>query len=183
MACKTVIIQKFKKRVKLLGRVSMLNSKNEVIYDKFVRYTGKNVTEDKIKPKVVIDGYKYKSKGEFFYLVRSEVTKIISDKIVIGHGVGFNLKALKIDNIPLHLVRDTSKYWKFRNVIPYKTPSLDLLNRHFFGKAIIDKQDSIADAKLVLQLYKLVENEWELLIKYRGVLDKNGNRKGLRDLL
>lgn len=166
------------KKLEMLARVTIVDAEFRTLYDKFVKPLG-NVTDYRthvsgIRPEDI-------EHGESFIVVKEEVAEILAEKIVVGHGVGYDLKALKVDNIPLHLIRDTTKYWKFRNVVNHQTPSLKLLMSHFFGTIIQEgEHSSVTDAKSVLKLYKMVESEWELLIKYRGVLDKNGNRKYLR---
>lgn len=157
----------------MLARVSVVNSKGETIYDKFVKPTA--VVTDYRTPVSGIrpDDIEH---GELFVKVKKEIKDILKNKILIGHAIGNDLKALKITH-PTHMIRDTSRYWQFKQVTDGKTPSLKRLTSHFLGANIQEgEHSSVQDAKATLQLYMLARKDWELLLKRRNRRPKNGNK-------
>lgn len=157
----------------MLARVSIVNSKGETIYDKFVKPTEK-VTDYRtpvsgIRPEDI-------QNGEVFAKVKKEVTEKLKNKLLIGHAVEHDMRVLKISH-PKHMIRDTSTYWQFKQLTEGRTPGLKRLTLHFLGASIQEgEHSSVQDAKAALQLYMLARKDWEMLLKKRRSRPKNGNK-------
>jgi len=157
----------------MLARVSIINSKYETIYDKFVQPTAK-VTDYRtpvsgIRPEDI-------EHGETFAIVKKEVTQIIENKLLVGHSVEHDFKALQISH-PKNMIRDTSMYSKFLQLTKGQTPSLKRLALHFLGANIQEgEHSSVQDAKAALQLYMLVRNDWESQFKKSNRFYSNENK-------
>lgn len=101
-----------------------------------------------------------------FKIARSQILKILTGMIVVGHAIHIDYKALQYFH-PKSLIRDTSQ-------IPLLTRKADcpenvtfspkhltkkLLNRDIqAGKC---EHSSVEDTQATMELYKLVEVEWE----------------------
>ncbi|XP_050442270.1 RNA exonuclease 4 [Adelges cooleyi] len=157
----------------MLARVSIVNSKGETIYDKFVKPT-QNVTDYRtpvsgVRPEDI-------ENGENFIRVKKEVTQLLKNKLLVGHAIGHDLKVLRLTH-PKHMIRDTSTYWKFRQLTEGRTPGLKRLTLHFLGASIQDgEHSSVQDAKAALQLYMLARKDWEIILKKRRSRPRNGNK-------
>jgi RNA exonuclease 4 len=157
----------------MLARVSIVNSKGETIYDKFVKPT-ESVTDYRtpvsgIRPEDI-------ENGEIFTKVKKEVLQILKNKLLVGHAIEHDLKVLRISH-PKHMIRDTSTYWQFKQLTEGRRPGLKRLTLHFLGASIQEgEHSSVQDAKAALQLYMLVRKDWELLLKKRRSRPKNGNK-------
>jgi len=157
----------------MLARVSIVNSKGETIYDKFVKPTEK-VTDYRtpvsgIRPKDI-------EHGEIFIKVKKEVAQILKNKLLVGHALEHDIRVLRISH-PRHMIRDTSTYWQFKQLTEGRTPGLKRLTLHFLGASIQEgEHSSVQDAKAALQLYMLARKDWELMIKKRRNRPKNGKK-------
>jgi len=154
-------------REDMLARVSIVNSKGETIYDKFVKPTTK-VTDYRtpvsgIRPEDI-------EHGEIFAKVKEEVLQVLKNKIVIGHSPKKDFKVLKISH-PKRMIRDTSTYSKFMQLTEIgQKPSLKRLTLHFLGVSIEEgEHSSVQDAKAALQLYMLFRNDWESQIYFKNI--------------
>lgn len=159
----------------MLARVSVVNSKGETLYDKFVKPT-ETVTDYRTP----VSGIRSEDieNGEIFTKVKKEVTIILKNKLLIGHAIEHDLKVLKISH-PKHMIRDTSTYWKFKQLTEGRTPGLKRLTLHFLGASIQEgEHSSVQDAKAALQLYMLARKDWELILKKRRSRPRNGNKNG-----
>eukprot|EP01125_Pyxidicula_operculata_P004094 TRINITY_DN1588_c0_g1_i1.p1 TRINITY_DN1588_c0_g1~~TRINITY_DN1588_c0_g1_i1.p1 ORF type:complete len:202 (+),score=21.66 TRINITY_DN1588_c0_g1_i1:27-608(+) len=89
-----------------LARVTIVNAFGNVIYDKYVQ-AQERVTDYRTKisgiTKDLMDG------GEEFKQVQQEVSELIKDKIVVGHGLRNDFRALMLSH-PMTLTRDTARY-------------------------------------------------------------------------
>uniref|UniRef100_A0A3Q2Y189 Interferon stimulated exonuclease gene 20-like 2 n=1 Tax=Hippocampus comes TaxID=109280 RepID=A0A3Q2Y189_HIPCM len=142
--------------VSQLGRCSIVSYEGDVVYDKFV------------KPSVPVTDYRTRwsgirakdlRKATPYFQARKEILKLLAGKIVIGHAVHNDFQVLQYSH-PAALTRDTSR--------------IPLLNRDFFKKQMTHHGDrslrlqtgygghsSVEDARATMELYKLVEDEWE----------------------
>lgn len=170
--CEMVGIQPDGQR-NMLARVSIVNSKGETIYDKFVKPTAK-VTDYRtpvsgIRPEDI-------ENGEAFPKVKKEVAQILMNKLLVGHALEHDLRVLKISH-PRHMIRDTSTYWQFKQLTEGRTPGLKRLTLHFLGASIQEgEHSSVQDARAALQLYMLARKDWEMMLKKRRSRPKNGNK-------
>lgn len=152
-----------KGRVSSLARCSIVNYNGDVLYDDYVR------------PPCHIVDYRtrwsgirksHMAKATPFKIARSQILKILKGKIVIGHAIHNDYKALQYFH-PKSLTRDTSQ-------IPLLNRKADcpenvtLSLRHLTKKLLHrdiqtgnSGHSSVEDAQATMELYKLVEVEWE----------------------
>lgn len=146
----------------MLARVSIVNYKSKIIYDKFVKPTEK-VTDYRtslngIQPKDI-------EHGEEISELKKEVAQILKNKLLVGHALERHFRLLNISH-PEHMLRDTSTYPQFMKLTGGYPPSLKKLALHFLGASIQEGEyRSVQNAKTALRLYKLVRNKWESQLK------------------
>lgn len=152
-----------KGRVSSLARCSIVNYNGDVLYDDYV-----------LPPCHIVDyrtrwsGIRksHMAKATPFKIARSQILKILKGKIVIGHAIHNDYKALQYFH-PKSLTRDTSQ-------IPLLNRKADcpenvtLSLRHLTKKLLHrdiqtgnSGHSSVEDAQATMELYKLVEVEWE----------------------
>ncbi|MBZ3870459.1 Interferon-stimulated 20 kDa exonuclease-like 2 [Sciurus carolinensis] len=101
-----------------------------------------------------------------FKIARSQILKIILGKIVVGHAIHNDFKALQYFH-PKSLTRDTSQIPLLNrkaNCPENATMSLKCLTKQLLHRDVqIGKggHSSVEDAQVTMELYKLVEVEWE----------------------
>ncbi|KAM4675024.1 apoptosis-enhancing nuclease-like [Discoglossus pictus] len=150
-------------RISELARCSVVNYRGDIVYDKY------------IKPELPITDYRTKWSGITkrnmknaipFKTAQKEIVKILKDKRVVGHALHNDFKALKYFHPSAH-TRDTSKMFLLNQKagLPLKSSaSLRSLAWHLLHKKIqVCKKghSSVEDAQTSMELYKLVEDEWE----------------------
>lgn len=105
-----------------------------------------------------------------FDTVQAQVSRIIKDRIVVGHAIHNDFTALKLSH-PSDKTRDTSHYFG-RNYFLGKTPSLKKLCQSILGVAIQKgEHDSVQDAQATMKLYVRVREKWNdgcLKIQHSG---------------
>ncbi|CAG8502208.1 5741_t:CDS:2 [Paraglomus occultum] len=142
-----------------LARVSIVNYNGVVIYDKYVRpierITDFRTEISGITPKLLVDAHEFKQ-------VQQEVAELIKSKIVVGHALHHDFKALLLDH-PRMMTRDTSIYRIFRTKYARgKPPSLKKLAQEELGLTIQEnKHSSVEDAKICMLLFRKHKHEWE----------------------
>ncbi|CAG8656221.1 6114_t:CDS:2 [Paraglomus brasilianum] len=142
-----------------LARVSIVNYNGVVIYDKYVRpmerITDFRTEISGITSKLLIDAHEFKQ-------AQQEVAELIKGKIVVGHALHHDFKALLLDH-PRMMTRDTSIYRTFRTKYARgKPPSLKKLAQEELGLTIQEnKHSSVEDAKICMLLFRKHKREWE----------------------
>ncbi|XP_009462752.1 PREDICTED: interferon-stimulated 20 kDa exonuclease-like 2 [Nipponia nippon] len=130
-----------------LARCSIVSYRGDVMYDRYIR------------PAAPIVDYRTRWSGIRrhhmvnavpFGKAQREILRILSGKIVVGHAIYNDFKALKYFH-PKALTRDTSK-------IPSLNRKGAFLRPRRGGKA---GHSSVEDARATMELYKVVEAEWE----------------------
>jgi len=100
-----------------------------------------------------------------FFEARARIRTIIDGRIVVGHALWNDFKALKLDH-PSHLTRDTSWCSLLRPAWdPDRLPSLRLLAKTWLHIDMHEggKHDSVEDATIALRLYDQHQDDWERL--------------------
>ena len=148
----------------VLGRVSIVNSNEECVYDTFV------------KPSMTVTDYRTQysgcteellKKAPSFETVQLEVYKIIKDHIIIGHDIKHDLKALLLTHSK-RLIRDTAKFKPFIKLRGIR-PSLKFLVQKLLKLDIqTGEHSSVEDAKCTMKLYKLVRDDWERSLRCKA---------------
>ncbi|XP_040608460.1 interferon-stimulated 20 kDa exonuclease-like 2 [Mesocricetus auratus] len=152
-----------KGRVSSLARCSIVNYNGDVLYDDYV-----------LPPCHIVD-YRTRWSGirkchmanaTPFKIARSQILKILKGKIVVGHAIHNDYKALQYFH-PKSLTRDTSQIPLLNRkadcpenvTLSLKHLTKKLLNRDIqAGKC---EHSSVEDTQATMELYKLVEVEWE----------------------
>ncbi|XP_076280272.1 RNA exonuclease 4 [Lasioglossum baleicum] len=142
----------------MLARVSIVNSQEDCIYDKYV------------KPREPVRDYRTQvsgirpedlKNGQEFHIVQREVAEILRGRTLIGHGLKYDLNVLYLSHPRRHL-RDTSRFKLFKQLSDGRTPSLKKLAFELLGREIqTGEHSSVEDARAAMQLYLLYKNKWE----------------------
>ncbi|XP_075763637.1 interferon-stimulated 20 kDa exonuclease-like 2 [Pelodiscus sinensis] len=146
-----------------LARCSIVSYHGDVVYDKY------------IMPVDPITDYRTRWSGirkhhmknaTPFKMAQKEILKILTGKIVVGHAIHNDFKALKYFH-PKSVTRDTSKIPLLNRKAgfpEYESASLKRLTKQLLHKDIqIGKNghSSVEDAKATMELYRVIEAEWE----------------------
>ncbi|KAA8526795.1 hypothetical protein F0562_008976 [Nyssa sinensis] len=148
-----------------LGRVTLVNKWGNVIYDEYVRPVDRVVDF-----RTEISGIRPRDlrKAKDFRFVQKKVAELIKGRILVGHALRNDLKALLLSHLKQDL-RDTSEYQPFlKYCFPGEGRSRAL--RHlavdFLGVKIQSGEHcSIEDARAAMLLYQKNKKEWEKSIK------------------
>ncbi|XP_072937306.1 uncharacterized protein [Epargyreus clarus] len=136
-----------------------------------VHENGRDVLLDKyIKPSKPVSDYRSAISGitpnllytaDSLQEVSSQVARIINGRILVGHSLDVDLKALNL-NHPEHMRRDLALYVPFRKMNGGHPASLKFLARNLLGRTIQDGQhSSVEDAKASMDIYRKVAHEWQ----------------------
>ncbi|KAA0703371.1 Interferon-stimulated 20 kDa exonuclease-like 2 [Triplophysa tibetana] len=146
-----------------LGRCSIVSYDGDVIYDKFIQPT-KPVTDFRTRwSGIRRQDLRYATP---FRQAQAEIVKIMTGKVVVGHAIHNDFKALKYFH-PAGQTRDTARIPLLNQKAGFpehETASLKRLTMALFNKSIQvgrGGHSSVEDAKATMELYKLVEEEWE----------------------
>ena len=162
--CEMVGVGKSKKGC--LARCSIVGYNGSILYDQYV------------KPRQKVTDYRTRWSGIKpgdlevgaipFEVARSQIVSILSNKIVVGHALGFDMKILKIF-LPKNQLRDTSQFLPLRvkaDIKNNRTPSLARLAKVLLCRDIqYPTHCSVEDCIAAMDLYKSVEDEWERPLK------------------
>ncbi|XP_076844529.1 interferon-stimulated 20 kDa exonuclease-like 2 isoform X3 [Brachyhypopomus gauderio] len=146
-----------------LARCSVVSYDGDVIYDKFIKPVNP-VTDLRTR----WSGVRWKDlrKATPFREAQKEILKILSGKVIVGHAIHHDLKVLHYSH-PAFLIRDTSRIPilnRKAGLPENQTASLKKLTKILFNKDIqMEKKghSSVEDAKATMELYKIVQVEWE----------------------
>ncbi|KAM4662304.1 interferon-stimulated 20 kDa exonuclease-like 2 [Discoglossus pictus] len=146
-----------------LARCSVVNYHGDVVYDSYIQPCSP-VTDYRTRWSGIRREHLVKATP--FKLAQKEILKILSSKIVIGHAIQNDFKALNYFH-PKELTRDTSKIPLLNRKAGFheKEPaSLKRLAKQLLHKDIQTGKSghsSVEDAKTTMELYRIVEAEWE----------------------
>ncbi|XP_063001684.1 interferon-stimulated 20 kDa exonuclease-like 2 [Elgaria multicarinata webbii] len=146
-----------------LARCSVVSYDGDVVYDKYVR------------PLSPITNYRTRWSGIRrhhmknavpFKVAQKEILKLLCGKVVVGHAIHNDFKALKYFH-PKYLTRDTSKIPLLNRKAGFpenEAASLKRLTKQLLHRDIQVGQNghsSVEDARATMELYKVIEAEWE----------------------
>ncbi|VDL64044.1 unnamed protein product [Hymenolepis diminuta] len=112
-----------------------------------------------------------------FSAVQDEVKQIVKDRIIVGHALKHDFKVLNLIH-PEELIRDTSTapYAKTRALINGNATNVPLRRLAYILLGVqiqMGEHNSVEDAQANMEIYKLVEKEWEAginqSVRKRGV--------------
>lgn len=147
-----------------LARVSIVDWDLNVVLDSFVkvpiRVTDFRTHVSGVEPKHI----KAKNALEVEEC-RNRVAKIIKDKVLVGHALTNDFKALML-NHPKAKIRDTATYRPFQRYANGKwrpRKLRDLVKENIKGKEGFQsgEHDSVQDAQATMELFQVVRAQWE----------------------
>lgn len=152
-----------------VARVSLVDWDGKVVLDVYVQ-PSEPVTDYRtfvsgVKAEDLIHGI---TLGE----CRMMVSTAVKGKILVGHGLKCDLKALDYSH-PWHMIRDTAKYEPFMKTRydgtlgPRKLS--DLSNDRLKRTIQLAQHSPIEDATAAFDLYKSVRSKWEKAMEYKVV--------------
>ena len=104
-----------------------------------------------------------------FKLVQGEVARLLDGRILVGHALSNDLKALMLTH-PKHMMRDTALYAPLRRSAGLHTQphALRHLAREHLGMVIQTGEHSpLEDAVAALRVYKEHREQWERSLQVR----------------
>ncbi|KAA0724425.1 Apoptosis-enhancing nuclease [Triplophysa tibetana] len=146
-----------------LARCSIVNYYGSVIYDKYI-LPGQRVTDYRTRWSGIRKHHL--AKAVPFEEAQNEIVGILKGKVIIGHSLFNDFKVLDI-SVPAHMIRDTCSCWLLRELYEAShrcMVSLKKLSQRLLSRNIqVGRKGhcSIEDARATLDLYKLVEDQWE----------------------
>lgn len=143
----------------VLARVCLINSHGTVLLDKHVR-----PIEDVTDYRTHVSGVRARdlshSRAEDFWEVQKEVARLLKGRILVGHALHNDLKALLLSH-PKRSIRDTLRYRALRSKVG-RGRALRHLARDLLGVNIQEGEHSpVDDARAALYLYLKFRKEWE----------------------
>ncbi|KAM0004624.1 putative exoribonuclease II [Helianthus debilis subsp. tardiflorus] len=143
-----------------LGRVTLVNKFGNVIYDEHVRPVDRVVDF-----RTQISGIRPRDlkKAKDFRIVQKEVAELLKGKILVGHALRNDLKALLLSH-PKKDIRDTAEYQPFLK--EGRSKALRHLAAEVLGVKIQNGEHCpIEDARAAMMLYVKKRWEWEKSVK------------------
>ncbi|XP_046890197.1 interferon-stimulated 20 kDa exonuclease-like 2 [Hypomesus transpacificus] len=146
-----------------LARCSIVSYDGDTIYDKYIK-PGNPVTDYRTRWSGIT--WSHMAKAITFKEAKKEILKILAGKVVIGHAIHNDFKALSYGH-PARMTRDTSRIPLLNKKAGFPEKgcaSLKRLTKALFNRDIQTGRrghSSVEDAKATMELYKVVEVEWE----------------------
>ncbi|XP_054476911.1 interferon-stimulated 20 kDa exonuclease-like 2 [Anoplopoma fimbria] len=146
-----------------LARCSLVSYEGDVVYDKFINpsmpVTDYRTRWSGIRRSDLVNATPYSE-------ARREILRLLMGKVVIGHAVHNDFKVLGYSH-PAALTRDTSRIPLLNLKAGFavtECASLKRLTKAIFNRDIQTGRkghSSVEDARATMELYKVVEEEWE----------------------
>ncbi|XP_065191034.1 uncharacterized protein LOC135822238 [Sycon ciliatum] len=164
-----------------LARCSIVNHHGHVLYDTFVQPL-EDVTDFRtrvsgVRPRDLKDAPSQST-------VLSEVDKLMKGRVLVGHAIKNDLKALYLSH-PQRMIRDTQCFDRYKKLVKGGKPGLKRLCRLVLNIDIQSgEHSSVEDAQATMKLYRLHRQEFEKDLKTsgrcRGPVKQRKNAKGPR---
>ncbi|KAI0262565.1 ribonuclease H-like domain-containing protein [Gloeopeniophorella convolvens] len=141
-----------------LARVSVVNFFGAVLLDEFVRQK-ERVTDWRtqwsgIRAKDMVNAKPFEE-------VQSTVAELIKDRVIVGHAIQNDLKALMLSH-PRAQIRDTQLLAHKHGQSRSSRPALRNLVREMLGAQIQEgEHSSVTDARATIAVYRLHRKQWE----------------------
>ncbi|XP_029379470.1 apoptosis-enhancing nuclease [Echeneis naucrates] len=146
-----------------LARCTILDYHGNIIYDSYIQPCHP-VTDYRTRWSGIRRHHLHNATP--FVEAKEEIVSILEGKVVVGHSVHNDFEVLDIIH-PCHMVRDTSMMRLLSRLAGFpreRCPSLKMLASKLLNRRIQTGKRghcSVEDAQAALDLYKLVEGEWE----------------------
>ncbi|KAJ8288001.1 hypothetical protein COCON_G00006600 [Conger conger] len=153
-----------------LARCSIVSYDGDVIYDKYIMPT-RPVTDFRTKWSGI--RRQHLCNATPFMQAKKEIVKILAGKVVVGHAIHNDFKALTYSH-PAGLTRDTSRIPLLNKKAGLPEKQAVSLKR--LAKALLNQDiqvgnkghSSVEDAQASMELYKAVEVEWERTLAFKS---------------
>jgi len=154
-----------------IARVTLVDWDGHIVWDEFVRQE-QEVTDYR----TFVSGITPLDLEDAVVTIddcRRKVQAMIVNKILVGHALKNDLRALNISH-PWHAIRDTAKYDPFMqtrfddNILwPRKLKELALENLQRKIQREGEPHSSYEDAAAAMDLYRMVRRKWEKVMDYK----------------
>ncbi|KLO05859.1 ribonuclease H-like protein [Schizopora paradoxa] len=141
-----------------LARVSVVNFYGAVLLDEFVRQR-----ERVVDYRTEFSGVRERDmiKALPFPEVQERVANLLKDRVLVGHAVFNDLKALLLSH-PRNAIRDTQQCAGRHKLMKTRYPALRKLVQQELGTTIQSgEHSSVTDARATMALYRLHRKEWD----------------------
>ncbi|KDQ28478.1 hypothetical protein PLEOSDRAFT_28543, partial [Pleurotus ostreatus PC15] len=161
-----------------LARVSLVNYHGAVQLDEFVRQR-ERVVDYRTQYSGVRERDMVKAKP--FEEIQAQVAELLKDKILVGHAVFNDLKALLLSH-PRPQTLDTQYYaWKFK-ITKSKYIALRNLVKQELGLTIQGgEHSSVTDARATMAVFRLYKREWEKNLRPATASNKKKRKREADD--
>lgn len=141
-----------------LARVSVVNYNGDQIYDSYVRpkeqVTDWRTAVSGILPKHMVEARSLEE-------VQEDVTKILQDRVLVGHAIRNDLDALLLSH-PKRDIRDTARHAPYRKLAGGSSPRLKILASELLGLEIqTGEHSSVEDARACMLLFRREKDAFE----------------------
>ncbi|WFD00185.1 3'-5' exonuclease [Malassezia yamatoensis] len=146
-----------------LARVTLVNWHGYVVYDQFVR-PQETVTDYRTWVSGVRAGDLKKAPS--FAKVQKEVADLIKDRVLVGHAIQNDLRALMLSH-PRPMIRDTAEFQPLRDLVQQKHPGLRALSKIVLGLDIQKKghaHSPVEDARSTMALFRTQKDVWDQML-------------------
>lgn len=146
-----------------LARVSIVNYHGDVVYDEWVKPLQKVVDY-----RTWVSGVRASNltNAREFKEVQTEVAGITKGRILIGHSIKGDLKALSLKH-PANEIRDTARYKYLCPLGPISLKSL--VKTHLYKDIQCGEHNPVEDSRGCLLLYRKFQKRWEKDLKLKGI--------------
>jgi DNA polymerase III epsilon subunit-like protein len=160
--------------------VGVASNRNAIARCSVVDYHGRVVLDHYIKPNEVVTDYRtfisgirphhiHSSSAVSIETVRRHLRNLLKGAILVGHAIHNDLRCLGLDH-PVEYIRDTAKFrpLHLHAGLP-QMPSLKKLSKVCLRRVIqVGEHCSVEDAIAAMDLYRLVQSEWEYSIAMKN---------------
>ena len=155
--------KKLPSEVSVAGRCTIVDYNGEVLYDSHIRPNLEIITL-----RTCVSGITYRDLNDAtpFDEARQEVMDLLRDRLVVAHDIKHDLSSLQLSLRP-ESIRDTSTCTPLRKLagVPLSHPhaALRKLAKNVLGRDVQTElpHSSLKDARVAMELYRAVEEEWE----------------------
>ena len=152
--------------ISVLARVSIVDYYGRLMFDSFV-HVEERVTDYRTHVSGVTE--QDLKNGADFGLIRKRVKRLCKNKIICGHGLENDLRALKIEqDHQWYNIRDSASQYqpymrmdKFGNWRPYRLRDLTWNHLGIVIQQGGKPHDSVEDARAAIALYRNVQPHWD----------------------
>ncbi|KAF6766143.1 ribonuclease H-like domain-containing protein [Ephemerocybe angulata] len=146
----------------MLARVSIVDYKGAVVFDKFVSPT-MPVTDYRTVTTGITSAHLQLPEAWPFQAVQQHVANLFKGKILVGHSIWNDLSVLGIPH-PAVATRDVALYQPFRNALrsPHQSVGLSTLSFQLLCRRCQEGQiNPVENARVALDLYRSDADDWE----------------------